>query len=431
MPVSTNKILLYSINYAPELTGIGKYNAEMVAWLVQNGYEVRVVTAPPYYPEWKIKQGYSGKTYTNERMHGAEVWRCPLWVPKKLSGAKRLMHLASFAVTSIPVIIRQMAWKPNLIIVVEPPLAISPVAILLSKMFKVKSWLHVQDLEVDAAFDLGILPQNKGIKSIVMGVERWMMKKFTIVSSISSSMNDRLLKKGVAQDQIRFFPNWVVVSDIFPQRQPVLTYREQLGIQGDDVVVLYSGNMGAKQGLEILLEAAEKLVTNPRIRFILCGDGAAKEKLMEIAVQKKLRNVDFIPLQPKEALNDLLNTADIHALIQKKNASDLVMPSKLTGMLASGRSIIATSGENTALYDVMKKAAAGIVVPPEDLEQLTKAIQQLAQNESGRTVYGRNAREYALNCLSIDSIMANFEKDYTDLVSPRSVTKSRANMHTH
>ena len=423
MHVSTKKILLYSINYSPELTGIGKYNSEMVEWLVEQGYEVRVVTAPPYYPEWKIGKEYSAIRYQKEIINGAKVWRCPLWVPQKITGIKRLIHLTSFAISSFPVIVLQMFWKPSLIIVIEPPLAISPMAFLFSKIFRIKSWLHVQDLEVDAAFDLGILPDKKILKFFVLKLEGWLMKRFNIVSSISKSMNKRILSKGVSKDKMKSFPNWVDISQIYPLEEPVLTYRNQLGINDDDIVILYSGNMGEKQGLEILLDAAQVLIEYKNIRFILCGDGASKSKLMAVASQKGLHNVHFIPLQPKEQLNELLNTADIHALIQKKSASDLVMPSKLTGMFSSGRPIIATSGEETALSTVLHDANAGIVVPPEDLEKLTKAIIHLSQDKALRMIFGENARNYAVNHLSKDYIMKKFEIDFKEVTTKLNISK--------
>jgi len=152
------KILIYGVNYAPELTGIGKYTGEMAKWLVEQGHDVRVVTAPPYYPEWQIEKGYSGMRYSKENMHGVDIWHCPLYVPKKPSGLKRMIHLVSFACTSLPVMVRQMFWKPDIMWVVEPPLFCAPTAWAVARLSGGKSWLHVQDFEVDAAFDLGILP---------------------------------------------------------------------------------------------------------------------------------------------------------------------------------------------------------------------------------------------------------------------------------
>ena len=102
------RILIHGVNFSPELTGIGKYSGEMAAWLAQRGHEVRVVTAPPYYPDWRVGEGYSGVAYRTEKWQGVLVYRCPLWVPARPGGLTRLMHLMSFAVASLPVRLRQV-----------------------------------------------------------------------------------------------------------------------------------------------------------------------------------------------------------------------------------------------------------------------------------------------------------------------------------
>ncbi len=204
---------------------------------------------------------------------------------------------------------------------------------------------------------------------------------------------------------------------MYPLDEYISAYREQLAIRKDDIVYLYSGNMGEKQGLEIVLEVAKRLKRFKHIHFILCGEGVAKERLLLQAEQQRLKQVHFLPLQPIERLNDLLNTADVHLLIQKNNASDLVMPSKLTGILASGRCIIATANENTSVAQAMSEANAGVVVQAEQMEQLADAIYSLSLDKELRRIYGKNARTYAENRLGLDSIMHNFHRDISDLAS--------------
>ena len=146
---------LHGINYWPELTGIGKYTGEMAQWLVSRGHDVRVIAAPPYYPQWSILKGYTGSRWQLDVVHGVRVYRCPLWIPTKLSGVKRLLHLASFALSSIPVMFWQLLWRCDVLLVIEPPLVCAPTAILVARLSRAKAWLHIQDFEVDAAFDLG------------------------------------------------------------------------------------------------------------------------------------------------------------------------------------------------------------------------------------------------------------------------------------
>jgi colanic acid biosynthesis glycosyl transferase WcaI len=426
--VVLKRILLYSLNFTPELTGIGKFNGEMVQWLTQQGYEVRVVSAPPYYPQWKVSQGYSAYKYMKEIVNGALVWRCPIWVPTQLTGLKRLFHLASFALSSIPVILLQMIWRPQFVMVVEPPLAVAPMMALLTKIFGIKSWLHVQDFEVDAAFDLGMLPENKTLKRLVTSIETWLMRRFDVVSSISEQMIDRLYKKGIEPTKTRFFPNWVDTSAIFPLEESPTYYREQLGISMDGFIVLYSGNLGAKQGLEIILNAADKLREHREIYFIICGEGSIKEKLIQDVKLRNLTQIKFMPLQPMEKLNTLLNTADVHALIQKQSISDLVMPSKLTGMMASGKAIIATAVEKTAVYTAIKQSNTGRIVKPEDPEHLAKTLLEMSRNKEACKSFGLRARAYAVEHLSIESIMGTFEKSVKGMTTVKKNALSKTSV---
>lgn len=381
------RILIVGINYAPELTGIGKYTGEMAEWLAAQGHEVRVVSAPPYYPEWRISNAYSAWRYHHEELSGVNIWRCPLWVPAKPSGLKRLIHLASFALSSFPVMLAQILWKFDVVISIEPPLMCAPVSLLASRLVGAKAWLHIQDFEVDAAFGLGIL-KSEWLRTTVLHVERGLMRSFDMVSTISLKMLEKLVEKGVESDKAVSFPNWADVETIFPLEHGSLL-RKELGIPANKIIALYSGNMGEKQGLEIVLEAASRLMANPEIQFVMCGEGAARAKLFD--AYGHLPNVVWLPLQPLERLNDLLNMADIHLLPQRADVADLVMPSKLTGMLASGRPVLATAHAGTQVAQVV--GSCGKVVEPGDVQGVVQGLLELLHSPQQRTILGSAARQ--------------------------------------
>lgn len=399
------KILLYSLNYAPELTGIGKYSGEMAVWLAARGHDVRVLTTPPYYPEWRVHDGYRAGAYTQDEVDGVTVLRCPLWVPAKVSGAKRIVHLLSFAASSALRLPGLWRWKPDLVWVVEPAFACAPAALAFARLRGARAWLHIQDYEIDAAFQLGQL-KGEGLRRLVHGVERWLMRRFDRVSTISQRMVELGLRKGVSAEAMALHPNWVDVQAIRPLAQPS-RYRAELGLAPDTVVALYSGNMGGKQGLETLAEAARQLAGNPQVHFVLCGQGAGREKLEQACAG--LANVSFLPLQPLERLGELLGLADIHLLPQRADAADLVMPSKLTGMLSSGRAVIAMAQPGTELGDVV--AQCGRIVPPEDAAALVQAIEALAADPALRDEMGRHARAHAENHMARDPVLGRFEAD--------------------
>lgn len=411
------KILFYGINFAPELTATGKYTGEMAEWFAKQGHNVRVITAPPYYPTWQVSEDYKNN-YKIECWNGVKVYRCPLWVPKKPTGLKRLIHLASFALSSFPVLLMQWRWKPDVVWIVEPPLMCAPAAVTFAKLNGAKSWLHVQDYEVNAAFDMGLIKGNS-LRKIIEKYESWLIRCFSRFSTISNQMMKLARLKGIDENRLVYFPNWVDISAIKPLND-VSPYRKELGIGEDKVVALYSGNMGGKQGLEILAQLAQIIETKniENIQFIFCGNGAGRADL-EYAC-KNLKNVIFLELQPFERLGEFLAIADIHLLPQLADAADLVMPSKLTGMLASGKSVLATATIDTELgFVVQEGARCGLIVEPEDPKALADALIKLANNPELRANFGKNGRQYAENKLDKEQILSVFESELKNLITEK------------
>lgn len=411
------------MNFAPELTSTGKYTSEMAFWLAEQGHEVRMVSAPPHYPAWRVSEGYSPYRYKRERIQGVEVFRAPLWVPAQPTGLTRLLHLASFALASLPSLLAQWRWKPDVVWVVEPALMCAPAAVTFARLRGAKAWLHIQDYEVDAAFGLGLI-KGRRLRGWVLSAERWLMNRFDRVSTISGRMMDRAKAKGVPDEKRVFCPNWVDISAITPLIGPS-PYRAELGIGAEATVALYSGNMGNKQGLEILADAARLLVERPDIQFVFCGGGAGLADLKQCCAG--LANVRFLPIQPLERLSDLLGMADVHLLPQRADAADLVMPSKLTGMLASGRAVVATAHENTELGRVVTAGAAcGLIVEPEHPEAFAQAIAELADAPERRAAMGSGGRAYAERELDQEAILKRFEAHLFDCVAEPVLREGRA-----
>ncbi len=401
---SSMRILIVGINFHPEPISTGKYTAELAVFLAQQGLDVRVVTAPPYYPQWRVLPPYSGRWYRHERWQGIDIVRCPLWVPAKPNGLTRLLHLFSFALSSFPALLTQIPWRPDVVLCIAPAFLNAPFAWLTARISGAKAWLHIQDFELDAADRLGMLTFLRPILGLVHRFERWILRRFDRLSTISNRMVERLLQKGVSPQKAFLFPNWVDTHLIYPLADHRETLRREWQITDEDVVVLYSGNLGYKQGLEYLLEAARLLQAERHIQFVLCGEGAMRAEI-ERSVEH-LPNVRLFPLQPAERLNQLLNSADIHVLPQRADAADLVMPSKLSGMLASGKAVIATARPETELAAVLGQV--GVVVPPEDASALAQAIRELAQDAPRRQMLGRAGRDWVVENWSKEKVLSHF-----------------------
>ncbi|MFO0059137.1 MAG: glycosyltransferase WbuB [Cyanobacteriota bacterium] len=412
------RILLYGINFLPEPVGIGKYTGEMGAWLAARGHQVRVVTAQPYFPCWQLgNDDINAKNrYGYSRLAGMEVWRCPLWVPPRPSGVTRLLHLASFALTSLPVLLAQRRWQPDVIFTVAPAFFCAPGALLLARLSGKgsHSWLHIQDFELDAAFDLGLL-RGMWMRGLAERWERQTLKGFDRVSTISEPMLQRARWKRVDAKRAVLLPNWVDLEAIRPlgrEERRSNPYRRRLGLQDASLVLQYSGSMNKKQGLELLVAVIHQLADIPNLVWLLAGEGPSKEALAMATAGRD--NVRLLPLQPVEQLNDWLNLADVHLLPQKAGAADLVLPSKLMGILASGRPLVASSPAGSELGQLAEQA--GLRVEPEDPRAFAMAVRRLVTDPELRERLGDRARQLAEQRFGRETVLGGLERKLLQLV---------------
>ena len=401
------KILLIGGNYSPELTGIGRYNGEMIDWLAKNGYECTVITTYPYYPQWQITDEYRKKSrwYTREKKDNIDIHRCPHYVPAKPGGLKRMMLDLTFTISGFFKLL-QIACGPkcDIVIVVVPPFVPGFLAVLYKWLRGAKLVYHVQDLQIEAARDLQMV-RSKTMIRMMFAMERFILKRASYLSSISAGMVKKVKEK--TGRETLFFPNWSDTSRFYPMSSDGL--KEQFGLAATDKVVLYSGAIGEKQGLDVILSAARLLKDVPSLKFIICGTGPYRTQLEQMAAEMNIQNLLFMPLQPTEQLNAFLNMADVHLVIQKADASDLVMPSKLTNILAVGGLAIVTANPGNSLYDEINSRQIGLLSQAESAETLAETINKALIDDMSACKI--RAREYAENYISIEKIMQRFAGD--------------------
>ncbi len=401
------KILIYGLHFKPDLIGIGKYTGEMTDWLFVRGHKIRVITAPSYYPGWKLKQ--HSWWYKKEK-NPYFTWRCPIYVPSQPKGFTRLLHLLSFTLSSIPILIRNLWWRPNYIIAIEPPFFTTPLTLLYSTLTRSKSILHIQDLEIDAAYSLNILKKGFFYK-IIKKIEKFILNRFDIISTISPMMKKEIMQNDIHQDKIYILPNWADTDKIYPTINN-LYLRNRLSIKPKQKIILYSGNIGEKQNLKNMINTAENMQKDGnKCIFLMVGDGASKKRLVEDVKYRNINNIVFLPLQPNKDLGALLTMADIHLVIQDKNISDYVLPSKLTNILSAGGISIISANAETQLAQLVKKHKLGYLIKPDSESELYVAINHLLTNKIQRSTISTNARKYAEKYLSKDKILSDFEKN--------------------
>lgn len=413
------KLLILGINYAPEIISTGLYTTDLAEAMSRMGETVEVVAAQPYYPAWKVFDGYPRFFWSSERMEsGVHVVRCPHYVPARPTGARRILHHLSFTLTAFPVLLwKSLRFRPDMVFVATPALLPAPAGWLAARLCGAKCWLHVQDFEVEAAFATGLLRERSLAGRLARQFDRWIHHRFDRVSSISIAMMNRLRWLGIPEERLFDLPNWARLDAVKPLTGPS-HYRQEFGITTPHVA-LYSGNIANKQGLEILPEVARHLAHRDDLTFVICGDGPFLPELRRQAAG--LANVRFFPLQPAERLGDLLGVATLHLLPQIAGVADLVLPSKLTNMLASGRPVVATAKPGTALAEAIE--GCGAIAPPGDPAGMAEAITHVIDDRMTYAARCQAARDRALDRWDAERTLRRFRNGALELIGHKGMNQ--------
>jgi colanic acid biosynthesis glycosyl transferase WcaI len=381
------RVIVWGINYAPEFAGIAPHNVALCEFLDAEGHDVEMVTTFAYYPTWQKSAEDRGRLYRTDLVNRIPVHRCWHFVPARVSALKRILHEGSFVFTS--------TWRalllsaPDVYVVVSPPLLLGMAAWLVGKLKRAPFVFHVQDMQPDAAVGLGMLKANWFTKALY-GLETFAYRKAARVSGITPGMLERFRAKGVPESKLIYFPNTIELPNDLssPERG---SFRGRHGFAPDDFLAVYSGNLGVKQGLDILLETAP-LLRDPRIRIVICGDGAQREALAARAREMKLTNLSLLPFE--DDYRALLLDADICFITQQVGSGNSFFPSKLLGILAEGPPIVAVSAPESELAVALRQGNFGVNVPPGSREELAEVLDALAKDPQRLADYATGGRWY-------------------------------------
>jgi colanic acid biosynthesis glycosyl transferase WcaI len=408
------RILFLGINYHPEDTGIAVFTTGRCEYLAARGHEVTICTTFPYYPAWRVADSYRGALVRRERRNGVTILRTWSHVPRRVTPARRVLHEASFIASSC---LRALATRPpDVVVTTSPPLGLAASTILLGRLWRVPYVFHVADLQPDAAVDLGMLPSGRLVRRLY-GLERAAYRRAALVSTLTEPMRQRIVSKGVPAGKVRLFSDWAdpALFDL-PARGDAFR---------DRFLVVHAGNMGVKQGLDVVLEAARRC-DHPDVLFLLVGDGAVRPRLEARGRALGLRNLRFLPLLPRDEFHDLLAATDVALVTQQRVVADIVFPSKVLAIFASGRPVVASVSAGSEVARVVREAAAGLVVPPEDPAALLQAVLALRDDAAVRRRAAERGRAFARDHWDREAILPRTEAALLDVAGAQPSAASDA-----
>ncbi len=410
------QLLILGMNYAPEVTGIGPYTAGLAEHLVSRGHQVTVATAFPHYPEWRVKQPYRGRWRLVEHRGGVEVRRGAIYLPRRRSAVRRMLYDSSLAAGAL--VNGLSAARPDFILCISPPIQLGLTAMVLSRLWRSRFGLLIQDLPLEAALAVGMLRRGP-VYRLGRFVERLVYRAAASIIVISEGFRQSVIRQGVPADRIAHIPGWVDTELVRPLA-PDPELRSFAGAGPEDFLVLHTGNMGDKQGLASAVLAAADLDGDVPLRLTLVGDGMDRPNLEALAAERAAATVRFLPLQSQAAFARLLASADALLLNQRASVVDSVAPSKLLSYLAAGRPVLAAVHAESEAARIVRASGGGLIVRPEDPGALSAALRSLAQDpEHGRSL-GVSGRHYAEAHFAREAVLARYDQFFEQFARRRS-----------
>jgi colanic acid biosynthesis glycosyl transferase WcaI len=384
------RILLLTTYFRPESAANAVLMTQLAEELTEQGHRVTVITAMPHYDKNRIWDEYRGRLWMRERRGEINIHRVYIYVPPhKTSLVGRLLNYASFNLLST--LAGLMAGKHDVLLVPSPPLTNGVFGFVISRLRGMPFIYNVQDLYPDVAVRLGIL-KNPRVIRFFEAMERFVYHKAAGVSVISDDMRRNLMGKGVPEDKLVIIPNFVNTEFVKPLPRKNCFSQEQ---QFDDkFVALFAGNVGLSQGLEIVIEAAERLKDIPDLLFAIVGDGSAKAGLVAEAEKRGLHNIRFLPWQPYERVPELYSAADVCLATLRRGITEDSVPSKLYTIMGVARPILASLDSSSDTWRMIEQAGSGLCVEPEDAKALAEAVLTLYNDREKAAELGRRGRAF-------------------------------------
>ena len=405
------RIQIVCPHFEPDVAPTGVVISEIVRGLVSRGHEVDVVTSLPWYSAHAVDEAWTGRLIRKETTAWGSITRVYPFPTNKRSILARALGYGGFtALVGLCSLFKRQ--RPQVILAMSPPLTLGLAAWLTSRLRRAPFVFNVQDVFPDVAVEVGAI-SNQGVIRLLKVLERFVYHRADVVTVLSEDLRSNVEAKiGPtkttirATNKVRVIPNFVDTERIRPQDRDN-SYRSEFGL-GARTVIMYAGNLGFSQPLELMVETARELTDRDDVVFVINGDGSRRQELESLA--SGLDNLVFVDYQPSERLAEVLAAGDVHVIALRRGLASSSVPSKLYSILAAGRAVLASLDAGTEVANVVSSQRAGITVAPQDQAAFTAAVLELA-DKSDLAAMGSAGRQFVLQRASVDGVAAA----YTDL----------------
>ena len=411
-------ILVLCPHFAPDSAPTGVVMSAIVDGLVERGHRLHVVTALPWYEHHAVDPKWRGRFARHEDTDWGRISRVHPFPTDKRNLRARALGFAGFTgLASIQAVLTRP--RPDVVLAMSPPLPIGLAGLAVARARRAPFVFNIQDVFPDVAIELGLLTDRRVIKA-ASWAERFTYGHSDAVTVLSDDLRDNVETK-LAQrhkhhrTRVEVIPNFVDTKRITPMPHDN-AYRREHGLVGK-IVVMYAGNVGLSQSLELVIEAARAMRDRDDVAFVINGGGSALSGLRDAAIE--LPNVVFVPYQPPERLCEVLAAGDVHVVPLKRGLAKASVPSKLYSVLAAGRPVLASVDPDTEVDRTIRRAGAGLCVPPDNAARFIGALQSLIDSPETRATMGRAGRQFVEGWVSPQAVASQYDDLLTAISDAR------------
>lgn len=396
----TTMKLIYLVQYFPPEKASGLQMVEdLIEGFANKGWEVDVFTPLPTrgvtaeerkkYKKKRVEKIYNDKV----TIHRMRLYR---------EGTSVIGRAVRYVLFSIECLWKCMTVPADFIFTGSGPPTQGVIVGLAKKLTNKKVIYNLQDIFPDSLVTSGICNKDSTLMKMGYKMEKFIYKNVDHIITVSEDMKNNIVRKGTPVDKISVILNWIDINKVRSVEINNNKLYKEFELSKDRFHIVYAGNLGKVQGVEVILEAAEQLLYNKQIHFVIFGNGSEENKLKSIAEKKKLDNVSIFPLQSSDRISEVYSLGDICIISCKAGTGKSGMPSKTWTIMAAERGIIASFDENSELSRTIKDADCGICVKADDYNRLAEAIIYAYNNRHKVEKWGNNARQYVEDNASKD-----------------------------